>query len=96
MEDDEILGFILVLESTTPDYNCLVPHRFAYITDLIVNPAHRGKCIGKALMKSVTNWSLEKGLDYIELNVLSENENAIKLYESLGYKEDSKTMRIRL
>ena len=64
--------------------------------DLVVDVDFRGQGIGKQLIESVKNWTLERNLEYIELNVLSENKKAIYLYKKINFKEKMKTMRMKL
>ena len=64
--------------------------------DLVVDVDFRGQGIGKQLIESVKNWTLERNLEYIELNVLSENKKAINLYKKINFKEKMKTMRMKL
>lgn len=35
-------------------------------------------------------------MEYIELGVLTQNEGAVRLYESMAFTEDRKVMRMRL
>lgn len=45
----------------------------------------RGKGIGKQLMQATLEIYKEEGVDTATLEAMSQNENAIKLYESVGY-----------
>lgn len=93
-ENNEIIGFAVVQEMKTPPYNCIVEHSYSYVIDIVVSPSQRGR--GKKLLNEIKNWSINRKLNYIELNVLSNNISAIKLYENLGYEECSKIMRKKL
>ena len=46
---------------------------------------HRGKGVGKALMRGVLDVARERGLRELWLEVLVQNEPAIRLYEKLGF-----------
>lgn len=95
-ENNEIVGFAIVQEMKTPPYNCIVEHNYSYVIDIVVSPSQRGRGIGNKLLNEIKNWSIKRKLDYIELNVLSNNISAIKLYENLGYEECSRIMRKKL
>ena len=41
-------------------------------------------------------WARNRRLEYLELNVLAQNENAIRLYESQDFVEATKVMRCML
>ncbi len=96
VEGDETVGFALVESLKTPPYDCFVPHGYTYIMDLVVSPAHRRRGIARALLAHAKTWAEARGSDYIELNVLSKNSGAISLYESVGFEDSAKRMRVRL
>ncbi len=64
--------------------------------DLVVDPKQRGDGTGTKLMNACKDWARCRNLEYLELNVLRENEAAIKLYEREKFREDVKTMRCEL
>ena len=66
------------------------------VMDLAVAPGHRGKGIGKALLNEVKNWAEIRELKYVELNVLTQNNHAIEMYEKMGFAECSMVMRMKL
>ncbi|KRU26620.1 GNAT family acetyltransferase [Clostridium sporogenes] len=88
-----IVGFALIQEQETPPFNCLVKHKYTYLMDLIVKRSYRGSGIGTILINEVKKWSKNCNLEYVELNVLPENINAIKLYEKQEFKNVIQTMR---
>ena len=55
-----------------------------YLEDLFVEPAHRGKGIGKALLRRLAALTVERGGGRFEWRVLDWNEPSIKFYEALG------------
>lgn len=60
--------------------------RHAYIFMLFVEPAHRRRGIGSALMQTAETWAAHRGDRQIGLQVFTENRAAINLYETLGYR----------
>ncbi|TCN00969.1 ribosomal protein S18 acetylase RimI-like enzyme [Paenibacillus sp. BK033] len=52
-----------------------------------IKPAFRGKGIGKALMLRNLQLYEELGVVQANLEAISQNANAIRLYESIGYKQ---------
>lgn len=92
-ENGFVCGFLLIEIQDTPNYNCIVSHRFAYIMDLVVDPNFRGEGKARALIESAKTWARDRKADYLELNVLKENEKAINLYENVGFQETNKYMR---
>ena len=56
------------------------------LEDLFVEPAHRGKGFGKALLRHLARICVDRGYGRFEWRVLDWNEPSIKFYESLGAK----------
>ncbi|ACT00182.1 GNAT family N-acetyltransferase [Paenibacillus sp. JDR-2] len=52
-----------------------------------IKPAFRGKGIGKALMLRNLQLYEELSVDQANLEAISQNTNAIRLYEAIGYKQ---------
>jgi GNAT superfamily N-acetyltransferase len=57
-----------------------------YLEDLFVEPAQRGKGLGKALLRHLARICVDRGYGRFEWRVLDWNEPSIKFYESLGAK----------
>ena len=91
--DNCTIGFLLIQELITPSYTCLFEHKYAFIPDIIVGTKYQSQGIGSALLLEAKKWAENRNLDYLELNVLSENIGAITLYEKQGFIDVSHTMR---
>lgn len=57
----------------------------ATIYDFAILPAFQGQGLGSIVLKQAINLCLIKGIELIELDVESENKNAVKLYEKSGF-----------
>jgi GNAT superfamily N-acetyltransferase len=55
-----------------------------YLEDLYVLPSHRGRGVGKALLKALARIAVERGCARLEWSVLDWNTPAIEFYRSLG------------
>jgi GNAT superfamily N-acetyltransferase len=55
-----------------------------YLEDLFVEPAHRGRGIGKALLRRLGRLAVERGCGRFEWSVLDWNAGAIGFYEAMG------------
>ncbi len=55
-----------------------------YLEDLYVQPAHRGRGIGKALLRRLGRLAAERGCGRFEWSVLDWNASAIRFYERMG------------
>ncbi|MGF2038311.1 MAG: GNAT family N-acetyltransferase [Nostoc sp. CmiVER01] len=63
--------------------------RHAHIFILYVVPEHRRRGIGRALMRYVENWAIQRGDRQIGLQVFQSNKSALNLYNQLGYQTQS-------
>ncbi|NUZ05495.1 GNAT family N-acetyltransferase [Piscinibacter koreensis] len=55
-----------------------------YLEDLFVQPAERGRGIGRALLTRLAQLAVERGCGRFEWSVLDWNEPAIRFYERMG------------
>lgn len=78
--DGEAAGFALFFHG----YSTFLARRGLYLEDLFVVPEHRGKGVGKALLRHLARLAIDRGCGRFEWAVLDWNESAIKVYESLG------------
>jgi len=92
-ECENIAGFLHVLEDKSPPYDSVVPHNFAVIMDLFVLPLYRNKGVGATLINAAKKWIRKRNLNHLEINVLAENENAIRLYANEGFQPVSHTLK---
>lgn len=96
VEKEEILGFALFWEDKTPPYDCVVPYRFVYLSDIVVSPKARGKQVGTKLIERVKEWGKERKLAYVELNVVEENPKARALYKREGFETTNHIMKCKI
>jgi ribosomal protein S18 acetylase RimI-like enzyme len=94
--DDNIVGFVHVLETSTKPYPSIVAHKYAEIIDFFVLDDYRKKGIGKQLLNDVKNWAKSRGLEYIELMALSNNDLGIGFYVHEGFEIASHNMRLSI
>jgi len=83
--DRDPVGFVVAFLRETPPVPIMIQTRFLVIDNLGVQEQHRGRGAGTALMYAAEEWGLKLGATRVELNVYFFNENAIRLYEELGY-----------
>ena len=92
-DESGICGFAALQSAKTPPYPCFARHDFAMVTDVCVAPGRKREGIGSALLEAAKRWARERGLEYLELNVLSSNEAAKAAYAKAGFAEEAITMR---
>lgn len=81
-EDGEPVGFALYFHN----FSTFLSRRGLYLEDLFIEPAHRGKGYGKALLQQLAQIAVARGCGRLEWSVLDWNAPAIGFYESLGAK----------
>ena len=91
-EGGRAVGFALFF----PNYSTFLARPGIYLEDLFVEPACRGKGLGKALLKAVARIAVERGCGRLEWAVLDWNAPAIGFYRNLGAKplDDWTVMRL--
>jgi GNAT superfamily N-acetyltransferase len=67
-----------------------------YLEDLFVDPAERGKGIGKRLLSELASIAVSRGCARMEWSVLDWNDLAITFYEALGANSRSEWTTYRL
>src|SRR5215510_12395421 len=78
--DGEPVGFALFFHN----YSTFVGKPGIYLEDLFVQPEHRGKGHGKALLAEIARLAVERDCGRLEWSVLTWNRLAIDFYRSLG------------
>ena len=76
----EVIAFALFFTN----FSTFLARPGLYLEDLYVQPAHRGKGVGEALLTRLAALANERGYARFEWSVLDWNENAIRFYERLG------------
>ena len=74
------VGFALYFHN----FSTFLGRRGLYLEDLYVQPAHRGKGFGKALLLQLARLAVKRGCGRFEWSVLDWNVDAQRFYESLG------------
>ena len=81
-EDGEPVGFALYFYN----FSTFLTRRGLYLEDIFIDPAHRGKGYGKALMRHLAKMAVEQKCGRFEWVVLEWNKPAIGFYEKVGAK----------
>ena len=83
-EDSQLIGFVQLYPSFCSV--ALIPILILY--DLYLDDNHRGKGIGRALMKQASKHAKGNGFKRLELSTAITNVIGQSLYESLNYERD--------
>jgi GNAT superfamily N-acetyltransferase len=80
----EVAGQPVGLALFFPTFSTFRGQPGLYLEDLFVQPEHRNKGIGKALLQTLAQITRDRGFGRLEWAVLDWNEPAIGFYQSLG------------
>ena len=78
--DGRVIAFALYFTN----FSTFLARPGLYLEDLYVQPAHRAKGVGKALLTRLAGLAAERGYGRFEWSVLDWNANAIRFYERMG------------
>lgn len=73
-----------------------IGHGTAFVWDIAIDQAHRGRGYGRAAMKALEPLARSLGYDTIRLHVFGDNAIARGLYQAVGYAETDVTMVKRI
>lgn len=65
-------------------------NRHTAIFGMALFASFRGRGIGRGLLQSAEDWALSVGVEKVSLSVFATNRQAIRLYQSLGYREEGR------
>jgi len=77
-----VVGFALFFHN----YSTFLARPGIYLEDLFVEPSHRGRGHGKALLVALAKLAVERGCGRIEWSVLNWNEPSIQFYLNFAAK----------
>lgn len=69
---------------------------YAYLGFMYVKPTFRGHGINQKILDRLIEWSKEKGMTEVKLDVYAENEIAKKAYLKAGFKPNLLEMRFEI
>ena len=84
--EEEVVGFINVrLEHESQEYiSSLVD--YAYISDIVVLQAYRGRGIGTILLQQAEAFARHQGATVLKIQVLARNQQAADVYQHVGFR----------
>ena len=94
--DGTVCGHAFCMIKQLPDDNILTDIKTLYIDDICIDEKYRGRHIGTAICRHVTEYAKEIGCYNVTLNVWSLNTGAMRFYESFGFRPQKVGMEIIL
>ena len=96
LEKEESVVFLALTDGIPAGFTQLYPifssvslKRAWILNDLFVDPAHRKKGVGKALLQKAREWGRETNSKWLMLQTQMRNFNAQHLYESDGWEKET-------
>ena len=91
-DDDEAIGYAIYFYN----YSTWLAAKGLYLEDLYVDPRHRGKGAGIAMMKELAGIAQAQNCGRFEWSVLDWNTPSIEFYEAIGAKAQNEWLGYRL
>ncbi len=85
--DGVAVGVLLGSITKTPERRWSQARLYAYLEELIVCPASRGKGIARELVDSFVHWAQSRDASSVDLHVWSNNDSAVGFYRKYGFSE---------
>ena len=94
---EKVLVFIILIEGVVTGtaslhlghYSTWSDGWYGHIEDVLIDPDYRGRGLAEALVRHAVEAAREENLTRVEVNALTSNQPARKLYEKLGFTTDS-------
>jgi len=80
----EVQGQVVAFALFFTNFSTFLAQPGLYLEDLFVQPEHRGKGIGEALLTRLAAVAVERNYGRFEWTVLDWNEHAIRFYQRMG------------
>ena len=84
--DGALIGFTNGHIGEAPPYPMFRPRRYVEVVNLFVDSAQRGTGLGPKLLKQAMNWGDARGTNALRLDVVADNQQALRFYERLGFR----------
>lgn len=85
--DAKVVGFVSVWAKVKAKAIEEKQYEYAYISDLVVLPAHRAMGLGRALLQRAEGYAEGQGARVLRIGVMAKNEAARRLYRSQGFED---------
>ncbi len=93
----KVLIFIILIEGVVTGtaslhlghYSTWHDNWYGHVEDVVIDPQYRGRGLASHILSHVISAAKEQNLSRLELNALSNNHAARRLYEKLGFTNQS-------
>jgi len=81
----DIVGLVCVLARVDSGELIEKVREHAYLTDIVVLPAHRGTGIGRDLLRTAEEYAASLGASELRIDILAANHRALTFYRDMEY-----------
>lgn len=81
--DEKIVAMLIARIDIKPEM--FIHPKSGYVAETVVTKLFRGKDIGSELAAAAHQWFQSEGVDYVELQVSSDNTSGVAFWKSKGY-----------
>ena len=85
-DNGELVGFLAGRIRSLPQY--FGGDQVGFISEVFVQDSHRSHGIGRRLVAKAVSWFNDQNITRLELQVITRNEGARRLYRQLGWVEE--------
>lgn len=93
LQKDTVVGFAHGMIRFVPEY--LGGYKVGYITHTFVSPNSRGRGLGRKMVSELEKWFSDRDVHSVEVQVLSQNDQAAGFWEELGFEKELIQLRRR-
>ena len=83
--DGEVAGFVTILSKVTNEEPEEGDYEYGLVSDLMVVERFRKQGLGRKLLKAAESYARDRGVKWLRIGLLAENQAADRLYASMGY-----------
>jgi ribosomal protein S18 acetylase RimI-like enzyme len=94
--DGSVSGFVSVWTRYRSSEPADDPAEHGYVSDLVVSAGHRGRGIGRALLRAAEARARQAGVDTLRVSVKAGNTSALSLYSAEGFENSEIYLEKRL
>jgi ribosomal protein S18 acetylase RimI-like enzyme len=94
--NNEIAGFVTLQVHRVEQTPRMRGRRFVMIENMAIDPLHRRRGIGRALLRAAEDWAAQRSIAVLQLFVWEFNDAAVHFYESEGFVMELRGMARRL
>jgi diamine N-acetyltransferase len=91
-QNDDPIGYVLLIKNEIKENAYMFGYTTLLVDQIMVVPGCRNKGVGKALINKVFELAKDSGIDRIDLNHWSQNENARIFFQAAGFERFNEKM----